>query len=193
MLKKLAKYGNSTTLVIDKAILELLNMNASSIVKLTTDGKSLIITPTSTIDKHEKISYSGLESIQAAGRTLKEKGEEQIRKIQKKDAQLIPNLQEEYKHLFKKYEKTLHQVNHSKSIFGQEYQDALENITQKFDPEKDSEAFMAEVGKLHEKLHPELADFNAEMKAVSEKYKEEFNQQFPEAIQHEENNKKKLK
>lgn len=45
MLKKLAKYGNSTTLVIDKAILELLNMNELSVVKLHTDGKSLIITP----------------------------------------------------------------------------------------------------------------------------------------------------
>lgn len=51
MLKKLAKYGNSTTLVIDKAILELLNMNESSIVKLHTDGKSLIITPVEQDDK----------------------------------------------------------------------------------------------------------------------------------------------
>lgn len=53
MLKKLAKYGNSTTLVIDKAILELLNMNESSIVKLHTDGKSLIITPVEQ-DSNEK-------------------------------------------------------------------------------------------------------------------------------------------
>ncbi len=45
MLKKLVKYGNSTALVLDKAILELLNMREGSIVKITTDGKSLILTP----------------------------------------------------------------------------------------------------------------------------------------------------
>jgi len=45
MLKKLVKYGNSTALVLDKAILELLNMGEGSIVKIKTDGVSLIITP----------------------------------------------------------------------------------------------------------------------------------------------------
>lgn len=45
MLKKLVKYGNSTALVLDKAILELLGMSEGSIVKIRTDGTSLIITP----------------------------------------------------------------------------------------------------------------------------------------------------
>lgn len=47
MLKKLAKYGNSNAIVLDKAILELLNIHEGATVKLTTDGKSLIITPVS--------------------------------------------------------------------------------------------------------------------------------------------------
>lgn len=46
MLKKIVKYGNSNALVLDKAILELLNISEGSIVKLKTDGQSLIITPT---------------------------------------------------------------------------------------------------------------------------------------------------
>ncbi|MBI5274161.1 MAG: AbrB/MazE/SpoVT family DNA-binding domain-containing protein [Chlamydiales bacterium] len=45
MLKKIVKYGNSSALVLDKAILELLNMGEGSVVKIKTDGVSLIITP----------------------------------------------------------------------------------------------------------------------------------------------------
>jgi len=45
MLKKLVKYGNSNALIFDKAILELLNIKEGSLVKIRTDGISLIITP----------------------------------------------------------------------------------------------------------------------------------------------------
>jgi antitoxin component of MazEF toxin-antitoxin module len=45
MLKKLVKYGNSNALVLDKPILELLGIEEGSIVRLKTDGTSLIITP----------------------------------------------------------------------------------------------------------------------------------------------------
>lgn len=45
MLKKIVKYGNSNALVLDKALLELLNMTEGSVVKIKTDGISLIITP----------------------------------------------------------------------------------------------------------------------------------------------------
>lgn len=45
MLKKIVKYGNSSALILDKALLELLNMTVGSVVKIKTDGTSLIITP----------------------------------------------------------------------------------------------------------------------------------------------------
>lgn len=45
MLKKLVKYGNSNALVLDKAILELLNIAEGSVLKISTDGKSIILTP----------------------------------------------------------------------------------------------------------------------------------------------------
>ena len=45
MLKKLVKYGNSNALILDKAILQLLNIEEGSIIKIKTDGKSIIITP----------------------------------------------------------------------------------------------------------------------------------------------------
>jgi len=44
MLKKLVRYGNSNALVIDKAILELLEIEEGSLVKIKTDGKAIIIT-----------------------------------------------------------------------------------------------------------------------------------------------------
>jgi antitoxin component of MazEF toxin-antitoxin module len=53
MLKKLVKFGNSTALVIDKPILELLGMQEYGMVHLhSTDGKSLTISPISGI--HDK-------------------------------------------------------------------------------------------------------------------------------------------
>lgn len=45
MLKKLVKYGNSNALVLDKPILELLGIEEGSVVRLKTDGTSLVITP----------------------------------------------------------------------------------------------------------------------------------------------------
>ncbi|MEI7474412.1 MAG: AbrB/MazE/SpoVT family DNA-binding domain-containing protein [bacterium] len=45
MIKKLTKHGNSHAIVIDKGILELLKIDSDTPLELTTDGKSLIITP----------------------------------------------------------------------------------------------------------------------------------------------------
>ena len=45
MLKKLVKYGNSNALIIDRAILDLINISPGAVVRIETDGKSLTITP----------------------------------------------------------------------------------------------------------------------------------------------------
>ncbi|MCW7479476.1 AbrB/MazE/SpoVT family DNA-binding domain-containing protein [Leptospira bandrabouensis] len=47
MLKKLVQHGNSSAIVIEKPILELLNIDQNSTLEVTTDGKSLIIKPVS--------------------------------------------------------------------------------------------------------------------------------------------------
>ncbi len=169
MLKKLAKYGNSTTLVIDKAILELLNMNESSIVKLKIDGPSLIITPVSASSEAEKVSYSGLESFRVADQAIRSKPQQVNEKLQVKRDKALPEMQKEFQRLFKKHEAILVRF-HDDSFMGQEYQEALKIITQKIDPSNDPEAFGAEVSKLGERFHPELADFNKDMKAIVKKY-----------------------
>jgi antitoxin component of MazEF toxin-antitoxin module len=46
MTKKLARIGNSSALLIDKPIMELLGIRPDDTVSLVTDGISLIVTPT---------------------------------------------------------------------------------------------------------------------------------------------------
>lgn len=68
MLKKLVKYGNSNALVLDKPILELLNIAEGSIVKISTDGRSIVITPHQEVvvqQVHETLTSS--EAMQLAG------------------------------------------------------------------------------------------------------------------------------
>jgi antitoxin component of MazEF toxin-antitoxin module len=45
MIKRLTKHGNSLALVIDKALLELLDIAADTPLEIQTDGRSLIVTP----------------------------------------------------------------------------------------------------------------------------------------------------
>jgi antitoxin MazE len=43
VIKKLTKHGNSLALVIDKGILDLLDIGVDTPISLTTDGKHLVI------------------------------------------------------------------------------------------------------------------------------------------------------
>jgi len=45
MMKKLIQHGNSVALVLDKPILELLNITVETPFEITTDGKNLILSP----------------------------------------------------------------------------------------------------------------------------------------------------
>jgi len=45
MIKRLTKHGNSLALVIEKAILELLKIDAKTPLEITTDGEVLVISP----------------------------------------------------------------------------------------------------------------------------------------------------
>ena len=44
-MKKLIQHGNSVALVLDKPILELLNITVETPFEITTDGKNLILSP----------------------------------------------------------------------------------------------------------------------------------------------------
>lgn len=177
MLKKLAKYGNSTTLVIDKAILELLNMDESSIVKLHTDGKSLIITPVVNGQKDkistgiEEATHSALNNVRAIGVKNFEK---QTANLSEADIQakkdLMPQMQQEFKELFERHKVAMAEFNENFST-NLEFVEALSTLEQKYNPKTQSEDYMREFMKLRAQFFPELAAMDKEMKAITEKYR----------------------
>jgi antitoxin component of MazEF toxin-antitoxin module len=57
VIKKLTRHGNSLALVIDKPILELLNIDRDTPLEITTDGRSLIITPSRQGDRRSTLAY----------------------------------------------------------------------------------------------------------------------------------------
>lgn len=177
MLKKLAKYGNSTTLVIDKAILELLNMDESSIVKLHTDGKSLIITPVIATEK-KHVTAGMDESTQPAMNNLRAIAQKGLEKIAANSTEaeieaqkaLMPQMQQEFKELFERHKVAMAKFEENLST-NLEFAEALSAIEQKYNPKTQSEDYMKEYMKLRTQFFPELAELDKEMKAIAEKYK----------------------
>lgn len=49
MIKRLTSLGNSSALIIDKPILDMLNITPLTDLNITTDGKTLIIFPVGTV------------------------------------------------------------------------------------------------------------------------------------------------
>ena len=71
MIKRLSRHGNSLALVIDKGVLELLNIDDQTPLEISTDGELLIITPV----RDEKRTHAFREALGKAnnryGRALK--------------------------------------------------------------------------------------------------------------------------
>ena len=53
MIKKLVKHGNSYALIIDKPILELLNITPDTELEVTTDGIQLFVRPVAKGNKED--------------------------------------------------------------------------------------------------------------------------------------------
>lgn len=65
MVKKLIKHGNSAALILDKALLEILQVNMDTSLEITTDGQNIIISP-ATSEKNESDLLSALERVNKA-------------------------------------------------------------------------------------------------------------------------------
>lgn len=62
MIKKLTKHGNSLALILDRPVLELLNIQAETPLVITTDGHVLMITPVT--QKNREVQFeAALENI----------------------------------------------------------------------------------------------------------------------------------
>jgi antitoxin component of MazEF toxin-antitoxin module len=64
MLKKLTRHGDSAVLIIERSILEFLGATPESLFEITTDGKSLILTPVKN-DSHQNAVRTAREHITA--------------------------------------------------------------------------------------------------------------------------------
>jgi len=71
MIKKLSRQGNSLALVIDRPILELLNISEETPLEISTDGESLIIAPVRDPKRRKKFEKALAETNRRYGKTLK--------------------------------------------------------------------------------------------------------------------------
>ena len=64
MIKKMIQHGNSSAVIIDKPIMELLHIDDTTLLELSTDGTNIIISPIKSKNRLNKLNKS-LEKINA--------------------------------------------------------------------------------------------------------------------------------
>lgn len=71
MTKTLVAHGNSAALIIDKPILDILKVDMSTPLEVTTDGESLIISPVRGKSREKRFSEALKAVNKRHGKTLK--------------------------------------------------------------------------------------------------------------------------
>ncbi len=71
MIKHLTKHGNSLALVIDKGVLDLLEIGPDTPLSITTDGRCLVIAPVKDPDRRRRLKAALEEGNRRYGRMLK--------------------------------------------------------------------------------------------------------------------------
>lgn len=71
MIKKLTRHGNSLALVIDRGVLDLLEIDAETPLNIRTDGKCLIVTPERDAARQKKFREALEEGNRRYGKMLK--------------------------------------------------------------------------------------------------------------------------
>lgn len=71
MIKKLTNHGNSLALVIEKGILELLNIKKETPLNISTDGSNIIISPVKNAKQSAKFQDALDKVNKNHGKTLK--------------------------------------------------------------------------------------------------------------------------
>jgi antitoxin component of MazEF toxin-antitoxin module len=68
MIKTLTKHGNSYALVIDKPILDLLNISPDTPLAISTDGRALLVAPSEGEEKRSGVSEEFEQSLEKVNR-----------------------------------------------------------------------------------------------------------------------------
>ncbi len=71
MVKRLTKHGNSLALVIDRGVLDILDIDAETPLSVTTDGKCLIISPARDASRRKRFRRALEEGHGKYGKMLK--------------------------------------------------------------------------------------------------------------------------
>jgi antitoxin component of MazEF toxin-antitoxin module len=71
MIKRLTKHGNSLALVIDRGVLNLLDIDTDTPLTITTDGTSLILTPVRNQHRQRRFRNALQDVNRRYGRALK--------------------------------------------------------------------------------------------------------------------------
>ncbi len=71
LIKKLTKHGNSMALVIDKGVLELLEIDDKTPLNISTDGKVLMIAPVRDKKRRKEFEEAMEKTNRKYGRALK--------------------------------------------------------------------------------------------------------------------------
>ncbi len=71
MVKRLTKHGNSLALVIDRGVLDLLDIDAETPLSVTTDGKCLVVAPVRDPDRRRRFEKALGRVNRRYGRALK--------------------------------------------------------------------------------------------------------------------------
>lgn len=157
MLKKLVKYGNSNALILDKALLELLNINEGSVVKIKTDGTSLIITPENSSDS-ATISPSVVPQ-ELFSQALKQQFNKTTQNLE-----LLPVYLQKLQAVFQKYEKSF------KKLEATEFKKAVQELEQIHGKDQKNPRYTKAVSLLCNHYAPELQQMEEEIKEVSRQY-----------------------
>ncbi len=71
MIKRLTKHGNSLALVLDRGILDLLEIDKDTPLNITTDGKCLIVSPVHDAARRKKFRAALKEGNRRYGKMLR--------------------------------------------------------------------------------------------------------------------------
>lgn len=71
MIKRLTKHGNSLALVIDRGVLDLLDIDAETPLSLTTDGKCLVVSPVRDPERQKRFRAALEEGNRRYGKMLR--------------------------------------------------------------------------------------------------------------------------
>jgi len=167
MLKKLVKYGNSNALVLDKALLELLEIEEGSYIKISTDGRSLIITPATDT---KGLNLTGTKALQVA---MARQYDEQIKKNEYDHAAtkaVMPAISKIFQELFEKYKPQEHVT---RMFENPEYQKETADLALQYDPIKNSKEYMQATLVLRYKYAPELKAYDDEVRERTETLNEQ--------------------